>query len=498
MSKVFKKILIANRGEIAVRIMRACREMGIATVAVYSEADVDALHVRMADEAYLLGPAPSNESYLRTDKIFEVLEQSGADAVHPGYGFLSENAEFAQALTAKGICLIGPSPEAMTLMGSKIAAKETMEKAGVPTVPGYFGEDQSIARLQSEAQRIGFPLLVKASAGGGGKGMRVVQAPDELSDALAAARREALNAFGDNTVFLERYFEKVRHIEFQIMADHQGNTVHIFERECSIQRRHQKIVEESPSIALSDDLRQRMGEAAIQAAKAVQYTNAGTVEMLLDAQGEFYFLEMNTRLQVEHPVTEMISGVDLVKTQITVAAGQPLPFNQSDLTPRGHAIEVRIYAEDPDQNFMPTTGTVAFLKEPSGEGIRVDSALYTGYVVTPYYDPMLSKLIVHGRDREQAIEKMQQALKQYVLMGLTTNLNYLQRVLHHDAFAAGDTYTYFVNRYAEGLLPPQILPPEIFAAVEKRREALAAKQVQPVDNDPYSPWKKQLHFSNFL
>lgn len=495
---MFKKMLIANRGEIAVRIIRACQEMGIATVAVYSEADADALHVRMADEAYLLGPAPSNESYLRTDKIFEVLQHTGADSVHPGYGFLSENAEFAKALAAKGICLIGPSPEAMTLMGSKIAAKETMENAGVPTVPGYFGDDQSLSRLQKEAQRIGFPLLVKASAGGGGKGMRVVPAPDELAESLAAAQREALNAFGDDTVFLERYFEKVRHIEFQIMADHHGNTVHIFERECSIQRRHQKIVEESPSVALNDELRQTMGEAAIQAAKAVNYTNAGTVEMLLDAEGSFYFLEMNTRLQVEHPITEMVSGVDLVKTQITVAAGQPLPFTQSDLIARGHAIEVRIYAEDPDQNFMPTTGLVSFLKEPSGEGVRVDSALYTNYEVTPYYDPMLSKLIVHGSNRENAIQKMQSALKEYVLMGLTTNINYLQRVLHHKAFSEGDTYTYFVNRYRDGLKPTLTLPPELLGAVTKQPKAMAKKQIQPVDNDPYSPWKKTLHFSSFF
>lgn len=495
---MFKKILIANRGEIAVRIIRACQDMGIQTVAVYSEADAEALHVRLADEAYLLGPAPSNESYLRTDKIFEVIEQSGAEAVHPGYGFLSENAEFAKALAARGVILIGPSPEAMTLMGSKIAAKETMEKAGVPTVPGYFGEDQSLERLQTEAQKVGFPLLVKASAGGGGKGMRVVRSLEALPDALAAAQREALNAFGDDTVFLERYFEKVRHIEFQIMADAQGNTVHVFERECSIQRRHQKVIEESPSVALSDELRERMGAAAIQAARAVQYTNAGTVEMLLDSDNHFYFLEMNTRLQVEHPVTEMISGVDLVKTQIQVAAGQPLPFQQADLKATGHAIEVRIYAEDPDQNFMPTTGTVRTLKEPSGEGVRVDSALYAGYAVTPYYDPMLSKLIVHGQNRQEAIAKMQEALGHYVLMGLTTNINYIQRILSHEAFAAGDTYTFFVTEHEDSLKQNDHLPPELLVALSQLTTAKRKAYPQIQDTDPYSPWKRSLSFSSFL
>ncbi|HEY9844108.1 MAG TPA: biotin carboxylase N-terminal domain-containing protein, partial [Candidatus Obscuribacterales bacterium] len=346
---LFSKILIANRGEIAVRVIRACRELGIATVAVYSEADAQALHVRLADEAWPIGPAPASESYLKVEKLLEVIAVSGAAAVHPGYGFLSENAAFARTLQQAGVVLIGPSPEAMSLMGSKIASKQTMEQAGVPTVPGYYGEDQSLATLQDKALAIGFPLLVKASAGGGGKGMRIVRAANELEAALAGARREALNAFGDETVFLERYFERVRHIEFQILADSQGNTVHVFERECSLQRRHQKIVEESPSVALSPQLRAEMGAAAVAAAKAVNYTNAGTVEMLLDDQGRFYFLEMNTRLQVEHPITEMVSGLDLVKEQIKIAAGLPLGFGQDDLSPRGHAIEVRVYAEDPDK-----------------------------------------------------------------------------------------------------------------------------------------------------
>ena len=484
----FHKVLIANRGEIAVRIIRACREMNIATVAVYSEADANALHVRLADESYCVGPAPSNESYLRTDKLFEVIAQTGADAVHPGYGFLSENADFARALAAKNVTLIGPSPEAMTLMGSKIAAKDTMEKAGVPTVPGYFGDDQSLERLQTEATNIGFPLLIKASAGGGGKGMRVVYELTDIAEALSAAKREALNAFGDDTVFLERYFEKVRHIEFQILADTQGNTVHVFERECSIQRRHQKIVEESPSVALNHELRERMGAAAVKAAEAVNYTNAGTVEMLLDASGEFYFLEMNTRLQVEHPVTEMISGLDLVKMQLRIAAGEPLPFTQIDLHQRGHAIEVRLYAEDPDQNFMPTTGTVGYLQEPTGYGVRTDSALYEGYEITPYYDPMLSKLIVHGQNRADAIQKMRQALKDYVLMGMTTNLNYLQRILGHEAFEKGDTYTHFVEKNAESLAPADTVPPEVLGAILGAKPSAPVTEAVGSEGDLYSPW----------
>lgn len=489
----FRKILIANRGEIAVRVIRACRELKIATVAVYSEADAQALHVRLADEAWLLGPASAAESYLCTDKLLEIIQASGADAVHPGYGFLSENADFARDLQAAGVTLIGPSPEAMTLMGSKIASKETMVAAGVPTVPGYYGENQSLTMLQAQALEIGFPLLVKASAGGGGKGMRVVHQLEELEAALAAAKREALNAFGDDAVFLERYFEKVRHIEFQILADHHGDCVHVFERECSIQRRHQKIVEESPSTALNPELRAQMGAAAVKAAQAVNYTNAGTVEMLLDDQNRFYFLEMNTRLQVEHPVTEMISGLDLVKEQIKIAAGQPLGFNQQDLHSRGHAIEVRVYAEDPDKNFMPTTGTISYLKEPQGYGIRVDSALYPGYEVSPYYDPMLAKLVVWGQDRAEAIDRLQQALKNYVLLGLKTNLAYLIRVISHPAFAAGDTFTQFIGRYGSELQAPTELPPELLAALlQSQAPAPQASLTGSSEADLYNPWRSGL------
>jgi 3-methylcrotonyl-CoA carboxylase alpha subunit len=496
MSKpLFSKILIANRGEIAVRVIRACRELGIASVAVYSDADANAMHVRLADEAWPIGPAAASESYLRSDKLLEVVKASGAQAVHPGYGFLSENADFARALQAAGVALIGPSPEAMTLMGSKIASKATMEQAGVPTVPGYYGDDQSIETLQAKAQIIGFPLLVKASAGGGGKGMRIVREPSELEAALAGARREAQNAFGDDTVFLERYFERVRHIEFQILADSQGKTLHVFERECSIQRRHQKIVEESPSSALSPQLRQEMGAVAVKAAQAVNYTNAGTVEMLLDDQGRFYFLEMNTRLQVEHPVTEMVSGLDLVKEQIRIAAGLPLAYEQTDLQPRGHAIEVRVYAEDPDRNFMPTTGKIAYLSEPQGYGIRVDSALYAGYEVTPYYDPMLAKLVVHGADRSEAIARLQRALSEYVLLGFKTNLAYLRRVISHPAFAAGETFTHFVASQAESLKGPEAIPPELLAALLQTGAAPIAASSENADGDSYNPWRRGISLS---
>lgn len=461
--------------------------MGIATVAVYSDADADALHVRLADEAWPIGPAAASESYLRQDKLLEVIRASGAQAVHPGYGFLSENADFARALEAAGVTLIGPSPEAMTLMGSKIASKQTMDAAGVPTVPGYYGDDQRPETLQVQAGRIGYPLLVKASAGGGGKGMRVVREPQELAEALASARREAKNAFGDETVFLERYFDTVRHIEFQILADTHGHTVHVFERECSIQRRHQKIVEESPSVALHAELRSRMGAAAVAAAEAVNYTNAGTVEMLLDDAGQFYFLEMNTRLQVEHPITEMVSGLDLVKLQIRIAAGEPLPFAQADLVPRGHAIEVRVYAEDPDKGFLPTTGTVVGLKEPQGYGVRVDSALYEGYQVTPYYDPMLAKLVAHGQSRDEAIAKLRQAIRDYVILGCRTNLAYLGRLLGHPAFAAGETHTSFVSTYGSELGPPETVPAELLAALPGLQAMPTARASG--ETPAFNPWQ---------
>ncbi len=490
MKNLFKKILIANRGEIAVRILRACQEMGIATVAVYSEVDAEALHVTLADEAYCLGPAPADQSYLNTAKLFEVLADSQADALHPGYGFLSENADFARELSQRGITLIGPSPEAISLMGSKIASKTTMDAAGVPTVPGYYGEDQSLPKLTAEAQQIGFPLLVKASSGGGGKGMRVVHELAALESAIAGAKREAQAAFGDDAVFLERYFEQVRHIEFQILADQHGHTVHLLERDCSIQRRHQKIMEESPSPALNSDLRQAMGLAAVQAAQAVNYTNAGTVEMLLDDQNQYYFLEMNTRLQVEHPVTEMITGIDLVKAQIRIAAGEPLWFAQSDIQARGHALELRVYAEDPDQGFLPTTGKVAYLKEPTGSGVRVDSALYTGFEVTPYYDPMLAKVIVHAETREDAIAKASQALNNYVILGVQTNIGYLQRILRHPDFVQGAAQTHFVESASAELQAPKDIPAPVLAALLQARASLSTPPSVAKTADPYSPWQR--------
>jgi 3-methylcrotonyl-CoA carboxylase alpha subunit len=487
----YRKLLIANRGEIAVRVIRACRELNISPIAVYSEADASALHVQLADEAYLLGPAPAHESYLRADKILAIAKASGAEAVHPGYGFLSENDTFAADCAAAGIDFIGPPIAAIQLMGSKIASKQCMDAAGVPTVPGYYGDDQSLPTLRTHAERIGFPLLVKASAGGGGKGMRVVASLDELEASVQAAKREAMNAFGDDAIFLERYFTSVRHIEFQILADTHGQTLHLYERECSIQRRHQKIVEETPSVALNPELRAAMAQAAIQAALAVGYVNAGTVEMLLDDQQRFYFLEMNTRLQVEHPITEMLLGVDLVKEQIRIAAGEPISFTQAELQPRGHALEVRLYAEDPDRNFMPTTGKVHLLREPQAYGVRVDSALYPGMEVTPYYDPMLAKLVTVGHTRTEAIARMQEALRQYQILGVTTNQAYLQRLLAHPQFAAGAIDTHFVQHYADDLLPAEVaLPVPVLAALAwiEQQQTAPITGTSSSDGDIYNPW----------
>lgn len=489
--RAFQKILIANRGEIAVRIIRACRELGISPVAIYSEADAQALHVQMADQAWCVGPAPALESYLNIPRILAVARAAGVDAVHPGYGFLSENTAFVQACQEAGIVFIGPSVQVMQLMGSKIASKRCMDQAGVPTVPGYYGDDQSDERLLAEALQIGFPLLVKASAGGGGKGMRVVQRAEDLPAALASARREARNAFNDDTVFLERYFTAVRHIEFQILADSHGQVLHLCERECSIQRRHQKIVEEALSPALSPELRARMAEAAVQAARAVNYVNAGTIEMLLDHEERFYFLEMNTRLQVEHPVTESVLGLDLVQAQIRVAAGERLSWLQSDIQPRGHAIEVRIYAEDPDRHFLPTTGRLLQLRPPQGPGIRLDSGLYPQQEVTPFYDPMLAKLVAWGPDRDSARRRLIQALKEFVILGVTTNIAYLIRILEHPAFCAGQIDTHFVERYADDLQGSPGLPAEVMAvAARLGQQGLrpAQPQLQTVGADAYNPW----------
>ena len=449
---MFKKILIANRGEIAARIMATCREMGIATVAVYSEVDRTARHVREADEAYEIGPAPATQSYLRSEKIIEIARQSGAEAIHPGYGFLSENTGFVEACEAAGIVFIGPPAAAMRLMGSKIAAKRLAASVNAPTIPGYNGESQDDSILLQEALKIGFPLLIKASAGGGGKGMREAHTRGEFLEQLAGARREALAGFGDATVFLERLILRPRHVEIQVLGDQHGNLIHLGERECSIQRRHQKIIEESPSVALTPALRAEMGAAAVRIAQAAGYVNAGTMEFMLDADQHFYFLEMNTRLQVEHPVTELVTGLDLVRHQLLIASGSPLALRQEEISPRGHAIEVRLYAEDPDQNFLPSTGTIAQFSVPSGPGVRVDSGIASGDEISQFYDPMIAKLIVFGENRVAAIARLRNALAQTVVFGVTTNLALLQAIAEHPAYAEGQTYTSFLEEH--GLLEP--------------------------------------------
>ncbi|GCE17041.1 acetyl-CoA carboxylase biotin carboxylase subunit [Dictyobacter kobayashii] len=498
---MFKKILIANRGEIAVRIMATCREMGIRSVAVYSEADQGAQHVLYADEAYLIGPASASQSYLNVTAILEVARRSGAEAIHPGYGFLSENADFAEACEQAGIIFIGPSASAMRLMGSKIAAKQLARQVDAPTVPGYSGESQDTQVLLQEALRIGFPLLIKASAGGGGKGMRVVRQAEEFPEQLAGARREAQAAFGDGTVFLERYLQQPRHIEIQILADTHGNVIHLGERECSIQRRHQKIIEESPSVALSPTLRSEMGHVAIRIAQAAHYVNAGTLEFMLDTDSHFYFLEMNTRLQVEHPVTELVTGLDLVRQQILVAAGEALTLTQADITPRGHAIEARLYAEDPQQQFLPSTGTITSFIKPQGPGIRLDSGIAPGDEVTQYYDPMLAKLIVYGEDRSAAIARLQSALEQCAIFGVTTNISLLHRISIQPAFYRGETTTSFLELH--GLLTkengdeqPQLPATILMAAAITDLQHEVAEQpfppTTPTSNtyQQHNPWQK--------
>jgi len=449
-----KKVLVANRGEIAVRVIRACREESIATVAVYSDADRSALHVRLADEAVRIGPAPAGESYLRADRILEAARQSGAEAVHPGYGFLSENAEFVRACTAAGVVFIGPSADVMRDMGDKVRARARMIAAGVPVVPGSEGEIGDEAELKRVAGEIGFPVMIKASAGGGGKGIRVVRDQAELASAFARARSEAEASFGNGAVYIEKFLEKPRHVEIQVLADHHGNVVHLGERECSVQRRHQKVLEETPSTAVNADLRARMGEAAVCAVREVGYTNAGTVEFLLDASGEFHFLEMNTRLQVEHPITEQVTGIDLVRSQLRIAAGEPLGFSQDDIGFHGHAIEVRICAEDPDRDFMPATGTVKHLDFPGGGRVRVDASLFEGMKVDVHYDSMLAKLIVRGGDREECLARMNRALSEFHVTGVRTNISFLLRVLANDEIVRGEYDTGFVERNMDSLRAP--------------------------------------------
>lgn len=447
---MFKKILIANRGEIACRVMRACREMRIATVAVYSDADRDSMHVRMADEAYNVGPAPSSQSYLRWEKILEVAKESGAEAIHPGYGFLSENAEFVRKVKESGLTFIGPSPEAMEAMGGKMSARRIAIAAGVPVVPGTTEPLQSYDDAKDTAASFGYPIMLKASAGGGGKGMRLVLDESELKSALESSQSEARSSFGDDAVYIEKAIVRPRHIEIQVFSDTHGNHVHLGERECSIQRRHQKVIEECPSPINSAELREKMGECAVMVAKAVDYVGAGTVEFLVsDLDKSFYFLEMNTRLQVEHPVTELVTGIDLVREQIGVAWGEKLSFTQSDVRMNGHAIECRVYAEDPDNNFLPSPGKITRLQVPQGPGVRDDGGVYEGSEVSIYYDPMISKFAVYGKDRAEAIDRMRRALAEYEIGGIKTTLPFFREVLEDEEFVAGHIDTGFIASWQE-------------------------------------------------
>lgn len=499
---MFNKILIANRGEIAIRIIRACRELGIKTVAVYSSADVNAQHVQLADEAILLGDAAPKESYLNVDKLIRAALDSKADAIHPGYGFLSENASFAGTVESAGLTYIGPSADSIRAMGDKAESKILMKQSGVPTVPGFEGLT-SDEDFKKAAKEIGYPVLIKASAGGGGKGMRVVNAESELSEAIESARREALNSFGDENLLIEKYLADAHHVEFQVFGDKHGNLVHLFERECSVQRRHQKIIEETPSPLLTPEIRAKMGEAAVAAAKAVNYYNAGTIEFIFDPLlSSFYFLEMNTRLQVEHPITELVAGIDLVQWQIRIAAGEKFPFTQSDFHQHGHAIECRVYAEDPSNGFLPSTGRLLQFLEPRGPGIRVDSGFKTGSEVNHFYDPLLAKLIVHAETRDVAIQRMQTALREFIVHGVVTNIDFMQAVLKHEDFAQGKVSTRWVEKNLElgSLLPEQEVPAfeNLIAAALADVVFVGAKAQPAVSNetDPFNPWKQTKNYRN--
>jgi len=443
---MFNKILIANRGEIAVRVIRACREMGIQTVAVYSEADRDCLHTMLADEAICIGPAASTDSYLNIERILAATVAMKADAIHPGFGFLSENARFAKLCAECNIAFIGPSAEIINKMGNKSEARKTMMEAGVPVVPGSKEPVHAAEDGLAMAKEIGFPVMIKASSGGGGKGMRISRSPEDFTELFNAAQMESVKGFSDDTMYIEKYIEKPRHVEFQIMADKHGNVVHLGERDCSIQRRHQKVLEEAPCDVISPGLRKAMGDTAVKAAKAVGYENAGTIEFLLDSDGSFYFMEMNTRIQVEHPVTEWVTGVDLVKEQIRIASGQPLSYRQKDIHITGHAIECRINAENPEKGFRPSPGTITDMYFPGGKGIRIDSAVYSGYTVQPYYDSMIAKLIVWAKNRDEAIRKMQSALGEIIIEGIDTNVDYQYEILNHPDFLTGNTDVEFIER----------------------------------------------------
>jgi acetyl-CoA carboxylase biotin carboxylase subunit len=488
---MIRKILVANRGEIALRVMRTAREMGIATVAVYSEADREALHVRYADEAVLIGPPPSAQSYLVKQKMIDAAKLTGADAIHPGYGFLSENEDFAAMVAAAGLIFIGPSPEAIALMGDKLTAKAAAARFGVPLVPGKSEPITDTAEAKALSKSIGYPVLIKASAGGGGKGMRIVEKESDFDEQLERAVSEATSAFGDGSVFIEKYVTQPRHIEFQIFGDQHGNIVHLFERECSIQRRHQKVIEEAPSSVLNASLRQKMGDAAVNVARSAKYVGAGTVEFILDDKLNFYFLEMNTRLQVEHPVTEQITGLDLVALQIRVAEGQPLPFRQEDLRINGHAIEVRVYAEDPANNFLPDIGTLSTYKRPQGHGIRVDDGFEQGMSIPFYYDPMIAKMICHAETRSAAIAKTLRAIDEYEITGVQTTLPFCSFVLKHEAFRSG----MFDTRFVELFFKPALLDAggseeeEVIAAIVAAQATAPAQQPDNHRSEGSSMWK---------
>ncbi|MEZ4397268.1 MAG: acetyl-CoA carboxylase biotin carboxylase subunit [Candidatus Krumholzibacteriia bacterium] len=495
---MFKKVLIANRGEIAVRVSQTLQEMGIRALAVYSDADRKALHVMRADEAvHLPGSAPG-ETYLNQALLLRIAAEQGADAVHPGYGFLSENARFAKACAEAGITFIGPQPDVIEAMGDKIVAKRTLEGSGVPTIPSWSGDTANPEALAKAAGEIGYPVLLKAAAGGGGKGMRIVREPGELQAAMEAAAREAQKAFGDARVFVEKYIERPRHVEFQIFGDGKGNCVHLFERECSIQRRYQKIVEETPSPALDAALRARMGEAAVAAARALNYRGAGTVEFILAPDGQFYFLEVNTRLQVEHPVTELVVGQDLVRAQVEVAAGGALPFRQEDLAQRGHAMECRVYAEDPARGFLPSTGQLAQFSPPWGAHVRVDAGVRRGSEVSMHYDPMLAKLVVWGTDREEARRRMAWALRRFVVLGVSTNIEFLAAVVDHPAFAAGDLHTHFLDEHPLTPTPETAVddPVAIAAALATAGANGAGEGGVPTAERDDSPWQQGRHWRN--
>jgi len=484
---MFQKILIANRGEIAVRIIRACNELGVKTVAIYSDADRTSLHVALADEAYHVGPSAPSASYLVKEKIIEIAKTSKAEAIHPGFGFLAENETFAEMCEKEGIVFIGPSSKSIRLMGDKVTARKIAQETGVPLAPGSEGAVSDV-EAGVIAKKIGYPIMIKASAGGGGKGMRLVLKEDDFKSSLRMARSEARSSFGDDSVYIEKFVEQPRHVEIQVIGDLHGNILHLFERECSIQRRHQKVIEETPSPAINAKTRKKMGEVAVKISEAVSYHGAGTVEFILDQKGNFYFLEMNTRIQVEHPVTEMVTGFDIVKWMIRIANGEKLPFKQKNITMKGHAIECRVYAEDPEMNFIPSPGKIVYFRAPNGPGIRNDSSIYSGSEITPFYDPMISKLIVWGETREVAISKMISALKEFVVLGVKTNIGFLLRVMANNEFKEGTIDTGFIERHSDTLKPTSLdIEPALVAAAIAMRDA--SHDIEKTKYRPASNWK---------